>query len=396
MTDGVREKLFLPSEHVLRRTGQRALGLGLVALVVLVIGALFDRERALQGYLVTYLFWVGLPIGGLAILMLQHITGGAWGAVIRRILEALVATFPLMAVLFVPIALSLPELYAWADADVVAHDPILQHKTPYLNESFFVTRAAVYFGLWVVLSFFLARWSRMRDRPDPPSQRRLENLSRGGLLVLAMTGTFASIDWAMSLEPHWFSTIYGILFLGGQVLAALAFSIAIAASLSDAPLLSSSFTPDRFHDLGKLLLAFVMVWAYFALSQFLIIWSGNLPEETPWYFRRLHGGWQWMGVSLIVLHFAVPFALLLSRPLKRRAGALAAVALGVLTMRVVDVYWLVAPSFGSDHFTVSWIDFAALLAIGGIWFAFFVSRLVRQPLLPLSDPDLPELAEVAS
>jgi len=396
MTDGVREQLFLPSEHVLRRTAQGALGVGLIALVALVIGAMFDRERALQGYLVTYLFWVGLPIGGLAILMLQHITGGAWGAVIRRILEALVATFPLMAVLFVPIALSLPELYAWADADVVAHDPILQHKTPYLNESFFVARAAVYFGLWVVLSFFLARWSRMRDRPNPPSQRRLENLSRGGLLVLAMTGTFASIDWAMSLEPHWFSTIYGILFLGGQVLAALAFSISIAASLSDAPLLGNSFTPDRFHDLGKLLLAFVMVWAYFALSQFLIIWSGNLPEETPWYFRRLNGGWQWMGVSLVVLHFAVPFALLLSRPLKRRAGALAAVALGVLAMRVVDVYWLVAPSFGSDHFAVSWIDFAALIAIGGIWFAFFVSRLARQPLLPLSDPDLPELAEVAS
>jgi hypothetical protein len=386
----LRSKLLLDDDHALVRLQRPALLGGLGALALGLIGAIFAPQQFFRSYLIAYLFWCGIALGSLAILMLQHITGGAWGAVIRRVLESATRTLPLLALLFLPLVFGLSHLYEWAQPEHVAHDEILQHKAIYLNVPFFLARAALYFGVWLLLARFLNRWSLEQDSiPQEQQGVRLEYLSRGGLLLYSLTMTFASIDWVMSLEPHWFSTIYGLLFVGGQVLSAFAFVIPILMLLTDRPPMSEIVSADQFQDLGKLLLAFIMLWAYFSFSQFLIIWAGNLPEETPWYVNRLHGGWQWIGVAQIVLHFALPFGILLSRDLKRNARLLSMVAIGVVSMRFVDLYWLVTPAFSPRALSVHWLDLATLVGVGGVWLAFFVNQLKGRPLLPLQDPSLP-------
>jgi hypothetical protein len=387
-----RRRFALPEDHVLLRLQRPALIAGILALAASAGGVAIDPLQFFRSYLVAYLFWLGISLGSLPILMLQYITGGAWGAVIRRILESATRTLPLLVVLFVPLLFGLTHLYEWARPEAVAHDAVLQHKQLYLNVPFFLLRSALYFATWLVLVWLLNRWSAAQDVTDDPAiARRLEYLSRGGLLLYTLTMTFASVDWVMSLEPHWFSTIYGILFIGGQVLAAFAFAIPVAALLADRPPLSRVIGAGHFHDLGKLLLAFVMLWAYFSFSQFLIIWSGNLPEESPWYLSRLRGGWEWIGVALIAFHFALPFVVLLSRDIKRDARRLALVACGVIAMRGVDLFWLVTPAFAPAGLQVHWLDVATLVGVGGIWLAAFVWQLRGRPLLPLRDPALAEL-----
>jgi len=383
----------LAEGHVLLRLAPPALIAGVVALLASALLGVAARAEMAQAYLLAFLFWSGIPLGSLAVLMVQHITGGAWGAVIRRTLEAATRTLPLLLLLFLPILLQTGSLYEWAHAEAVADDALLRHKQLYLNAPFFAGRALLYFAVWITLAHFLSRWSWRQDGGDMRVLRRLENLSRGGLLLFTLTMTFASIDWAMSLEPHWYSTIYGVLFIGGQVLSALAFAIWIAASLAEQESLAAVISADRFHDLGKLLLAFIMLWAYFSFSQFLIIWSGNLPEETPWYLHRIRGGWQWVAVAIAVLHFALPFVLLLSRPLKRSRPWLMGVAVLVLATRYADVSWLVAPAFEGRLGTWLWTDALPFLGIGGVWFFFFVHQLRGRPLLPLNDEALPEVAE---
>jgi hypothetical protein len=381
------ERFSLGPDHPLLRLQRPARVAGLAALGLALLGWLFDSAQFFRSYLTAYLFWCGISLGSLAILMLQHITGGAWGVVIRRTLESATRTLPLLALLFVPLLFGLPQLYEWADPAHVAHDPILQHKSVYLNVPFFLARAVLYFAVWLTLAYFLNRWSAEQDG-GADVERRLEYLSRGGLLLFTLTMTFASIDWVMSLEPHWYSTIYGILFIGGQVLSAFAFVIPVVARIAERPPFSSYITADQFHDLGKLLLAFVMLWSYFAFSQFLIIWSGNLPEETPWYLNRLGGGWQWIGIAQIVVHFALPFLVLLSRDLKRNGRLLAGVALGVLGMRFVDLFWLIQPAFSPGAFALHWLDPVALVGVGGLWIAQLIGQLRARPVLPLGEPQL--------
>ncbi len=390
------DSLQLAPGNPLRRFAPVALIVGAIALAACGFIATTAPRPVAQSYLAAFLFWSGIPIGSLAVLMLQHITGGAWGAIIRRILESATSTLPLIVVLFLPILFASGLLYEWARPEVVAHDPLLQHKSIYLNLPFFTVRAVVYFAAWMTLSYFLCRWSREQDGGKLRVQRRLENTSRGGLVAFGLTMSFASIDWAMSLEPHWFSTIYGILFIGGQVLSSLAFAILAAAALSTQAEVAEVMTPDRFQDLGKLLLAFVMLWAYFSFSQFLIIWAANLPEETPWYLRRLAGGWQWTILVIIILHFALPFVLLLSRGLKRNRRSLMAVAAVVLAMRTVDLSWLVIPAFDRDGGSFVASDPLAMIGVGGVWFFFFVRQLSRHPVLPLNDEALPELDEAGA
>ncbi len=390
------ESYMLAPGNALERVAPIALGLGVVALLACCFFALTATPSVLQSYLVAFLFWSGIPLGSLAILMLQHITGGAWGAALRRILEASTRTFPLVAVFFLPVLFGAGHLYEWTHDEAVAADAVLQHKRIYLNLPFFAARAGVYFAIWISLAHFLSRWSREQDGGDLTVQRRMENISRGGMLLFTMTMTFASVDWAMSLEPHWFSTIYGILFIGGQILSALAFAIPVASLLASQRAVGAIISPDRFHDLGKLLLAFVMVWAYFSFSQFLIIWSANLPEETPWYLRRLHSGWQWAAVALIVFHFALPFVLLLSRSLKRSRQWLMAVAMIVLGMRVVDLSWLILPAFERPQSPILVTDVLAFVGVGGVWMFFFVRQLRSRPLLPLHDDQLPEMEGVGA
>ena len=273
---------------------RRSLLVGVVALAACVAGALLSPEQFFRSYLFGYLFWIGIALGSIALVMLHHIVGGGWGFLIRRLLEAASRTMPLMALLFIPILAGMHYIYIWTHADLVAVDEILQHKQPYLNVPFFITRAVVYFLIWTGMVFFLNRWSLEQDRTgDLSLSRRLQMLSGPGLLLYGITVTFASIDWVMSLEPHWFSTIYGLLFIIGQALATMALAIVMVAKLSDRKPLSDLASPKHMRDLGTLMFAFVMLWAYFSFSQWLIIWAGDLPEENSWYLSRIKGGWGW-------------------------------------------------------------------------------------------------------
>jgi hypothetical protein len=372
-----------------------ALLAGIVGLVVCALGFAFDREQFFRSYLVGYMFWLGVALGSMALAMVHHMSGGAWGMVVRRIFEASSRTLPLLAVLFLPIVLGMHELYPWTRADHLAEDHVLQQKALYLNVPFFLIRALLYFAVWIALAAMLNRWSREQDEGDPAATRKMQLMSGGGLVAYGLTITFASVDWVMSLNPHWYSTIFGFIFMGGQALAALAFTIAVAVLLSRRPPMNGVYNAGHFHDLGKLLLAFVMLWAYFAFSQYLIIYSGNLVEEIPYFTTRTMGGWQYVALLIIVFHFALPFALLLSRDLKRNATRLVTVAVGILVMRVVDLFFMVAPEFATAGFRLHWLDVAAPLAVGGIWLWLFLTQLSQRPLLPIRDPQLAEALESA-
>lgn len=367
---------------------------GIIGLGSCLIGAIFSRQQFFQSYLFAYVFWLGIALGCLGIVMLHNLSGGAWGIIIRRFLESGMMTLPLMALLFVPLLFGLPRLYEWARPEALAHDALLRHKSAYLNVPFFIVRAAIYFLLWGGAAALLVRWSGEYERnADPQMIVRQRRLSGPGLGLFGLTVTFASIDWIMSLEAHWYSTIYGVHFFGGHVLAAFAFSILLAARLAGRAPFVAVVQPGQFLDLGNLLLAFVMLWAYFAYSQWIVIWSGNLPEEISWYLRRNRGGWQWLITALILFHFFVPFALLLVRAFKRRVAVLCAVAAAILFMRLLDIFWYTAPAFHPGSFNLHWMDIAAPIGLGGIWLAMFFSYLRRRPLLPLADPYPREVLE---
>jgi hypothetical protein len=382
-----------------------ALIAGGAGLALTALGAFFKPDQFFRSYLLGFLFWTSLGVGCLSITLIQYLTGGWWGLVIRRLLEAGARTLPLCAVLFLPLALGLPRLYEWADAARVQADAILMHKATYLNIPFFLGRAAFYFAVWIGLAFALDRASVEMDAAAGDERRyrrisgRLQALAGGGLLLMGLTITFSSVDWAMSLDPHWFSTMYGVLFMVGQAVAAMAFMIVMVALLSRDDPLARVLEPSHVHDLGKLQLAFVMLWAYIHVSQWIIIWSGNLAEETPWYIRRLHGGWQWVALVVVVFHFFLPFLLLLSRDLKRDARRLAQVAAVLLVMRVLDLFWLVAPDAPIGHqgghagLHVHWMDLTAVVGVGGLWLWYFVRGLSQRPLLSVGEPDVRALLE---
>jgi hypothetical protein len=365
---------------------------GVVFLVALAAGFLLDREQFFRSYLLGWLFWIGIAVGCLGLAMLNQLTGGLWGLVPRRLHEAAGRTLPAMAVLFVPVLLGLGSLYVWSRPEVVEADALIRVKTPYLNVPFFVVRAVIYFLVWSGLALMVSRWSGQQDEGlDAARGARLRGISGVGLVALSGTTTFAAIDWGMSLAPHWFSTMYGVLFIVGWTLSALSFTIVLLARLADEPPFDEALGPGTVHDLGKLLLAFTMLWAYVNFSQFLIIWSGNISEETPFYIHRLHGGWGVIAVALLVFHFALPFALLLSRPLKRNARSLAMVAGLMLVMQLLDLYWLIGPDLltqGHGHapLRVHWMDLAAVLGVGGLWLFLFARQVRTRPVLPLGEP----------
>jgi hypothetical protein len=371
-----------------------ALVVGVAGLALCAVGFAANRAHFFKAYLLAYVFWIGIALGSLAISMLHHLSGGAWGVVIRRVLEAASRTLPFMALLFLPIAFGVHELYLWANPEAVAKDAILQHKAAYLNVPFFIIRAAIYFVIWSALAYLLSKWSLEQEQRGETGQAlRMQRLSGLGLVLYALTILFMSVDWIMSLDPHWFSTIYGILFMGGQGLSAFAFAIAVAVLLSRTEPMSRVIAPAHLHDLGKLMLAFVMLWAYFSFSQFLIIWSANLPEEIPWYLRRWGGGWQWVGLLLIFGHFVLPFVLLLSSDIKKSGRTLIGVALTIILMRIVDLFWNIGPLHHEESFGATWLDAVAPVALGGIWLAIFLWQLRTRPLLPLGEPYLAEALE---
>ena len=370
---------------------RRLLLIGGGGALVSLLGLFLNTTQFLQSYLMAYMLYLGVTLGCLALGMVHQLSGGAWGVLIRRPIGAATRVLPIMTLLFLPIALGMHRLYVWTDAARVAHDEALQHKHLYLNTPFFLVRAATYFLAWNTLTWRLNAWSLEQDRnPDPDIARRMQRLSAGGLLAYGLTITFASFDWLMSLEPSWFSTIYGVLIIGGQGLTAMAFLIIVLVWLSRRPPLDRIVQPTHFHDLGNLMLAFVMLWAYFSFSQYLIIWAGNLPLEISWYLHRLQTGWRFVGMSLMLFHFAVPFVLLLSRTVKRAPDLLVMVAAGMLVVRLVDLFWLIGPEFHTNGIVVSWLDVVLPLSMGAIWTGCFVWQLRGRAILPVHDPQFDE------
>jgi hypothetical protein len=364
---------------------KRALIAGGVFLLALVAIAFVNPTRFFQAYLVGWTFWTGISVGSLALLMLQHMTGGGWGFVIRRVLEAATRLLPIMAVLFIPVIIGAHSIYEWTHQDVLEAHPVVKFKTPYLNVTFFIIRAVVYFAVWIALAYFLNRWSLAQDRTaDNRYTKNMRVLSGPGMVALIFTVTFASVDWYMSLEPEWFSTIYGFIFVAAWALSALAFVIAVMASLTSQDPMKRVVAPLHFHDLGKLLLALVMLWSYFAFSQYLIIWSGNLPEEIGYYIERTHGIWGAIIIAIGILHFAAPFLFLLSRDLKRNPRRLVLVAVLVLVMRMIDLLWMLEPAFHEHKWF--WVNIVALLGFGGLWLGLFAWQLGKRSLVPINDP----------
>ena len=389
-------KSDLMAPPVAQTIQQRSLVIGAIAAVVSVAGAFLAPGSFYSAYLIGFMFWLGLSLGCMAILMLHHLVGGAWGTVIRRILESCMMTLPLMFVLFIPILLHLPRLYFWARPEVLADpktDPkILEIAHSYLNFNGILLRYILYFAIWFGMAYFLNRWSTEQDSIAGQSTLRFRAMSSIGLVIYSLTISFAVIDWVMSLQARWISTIYGLLFVAGEALSAFCFVVVIESILGKRKPMSEYLTDTEVHDHGKLMLAFVMVWAYFNFSQWLIIWAGNLPEEIPWYVRRLHGGWETVGLFLVVFHFAVPFALLLSRQLKRKARTLVRIASWLIFMRIVDIFWHIEPS-SHPTFHLSWLHFTIIAGIGGLWMAYFFRNLRSRPLLPVNAPQTLRLLE---
>lgn len=374
-------------ERDLRRVFRTVLGAGILLGIAGIIGGIYSPGDFFRSYLMGYLFWLGLTLGSMGIVMLQYLTAGAWGIMVRRALESASRTLPLCALLFIPIAAGIPWLYDWAHADLVRNEYVLRHRHIYMNPSMFIGRAIIYFIVWGTFMYFLNKWSLEQDEKGG-LEKRLARLSAPGLLVYVFTITFAAVDWAESLENNWFSTIWGFLFVAREGLASFAFVIIVMALLSRREPLASRFKPAHLHDLGKLLLVFVMLWAYFEFSQLVVVWSGNLTDEIPWYLHRFATSWGWLGVMLIVLEFIVPFLMLLSRPLKRNVIALCCVVGLIIFMRWVDLMWIVMPTYYTRGFRITWMDFVVPASIGCLWTAVFVWQLQKRPLLPLQAPNL--------
>jgi hypothetical protein len=398
MTTASMNKSDLMAPPVAQTIQQRSLVIGAIGAIASIAGAFLAPDSFYSAYLTGFMFWLGLSLGCMAILMLYHLVGGAWGTVIRRTLEAGMMTLPMMAILFLPILFNLGRLYFWARPGLT--DPkIVEITQVWLNFNGIAIRYVLFFAIWIGMAYFLNRWSTEQDTIAGQSTLRFRALSSIGLVIYSLTISFAAIDWVMSLQARWISTIYGLLFVAGEALSAFCFCVVIETILGKRKPMSEYLTDTEVHDHGKLILAFVMVWAYFNFSQWLIIWAGNLPEEIPWYVRRMNGGWESVGLFLVVFHFAVPFALLLSRQLKRSAARLVRIASWLIIMRIVDIYWHVEPGVTVDGralhptFHLSWVLFAILAGMGGLWMAYFFRNLRSRPLLAVNAPQTLRLLE---
>jgi hypothetical protein len=403
MSSATVNHLDLTAPPVVKKISQRSLVVGVVFATIAVVGAFISpsgRDEFYRAYLLGFMCWLGVALGSMAILMIRHLTGGGWGMVIRRILGAAMRTVPLLALLFIPIIFGMHRLYIWArPLDSIQDKHLREHlesitKT-YLTTNGFVVRAFVYFAIWNLLSFLLTKWSKETDRAGAPDHTdRFKTVSGPGLILYAFTISFAAIDWVMSLDPSWISTIFGLVILIGEVLSAMCFAVVVERILFNYKPMSEMLRPDFVQDHGKWMLTFIMVWAYFNFSQWLIIWAGNLPSEITFYLTRLGGGWGCIGLVLVLFHFAIPFAILLSRRFKRDIRRLVWLAVWLLLMRYVDLFWIIEPNF-SKTLQFTWADIVVPVAIGGFWLAYFFRNLGALPLLPAYDPSAGEVLEPA-
>ena len=393
--------LDLTAPEVVRKISQRSLGIGVV-FTVIAVGLAFARPNGFneffRAYLLGFMCWLGVALGSMAILMIRHLTGGGWGTVIRRILGAAMRTLPLLAAMFVPVIIGVGSLYIWARPLELIEDKHLREHLEQITQTYltvkgFIIRSVFYFAVWNVLSFLLSKWSKETDRPGAPDHSgRFKAVSGPGLILYGFTISFAAIDWIMSLDPSWISTIFGLVILIGEVLSAMCFAVVVERILFNYKPMSEMLKPGFVHDHGKWMLTFIMVWAYFNFSQWLIIWAGNLPSEITFYLRRLEGGWIAIGLILIFLGFVIPFATLLSRPFKRDIRRLAWLAVWMLLIRYLDLFWIIEPNF-SKTLTMTVADIVVPIAIGGIWLWYFFRNLGSLPLLPAYDTDAHEVLQ---
>jgi hypothetical protein len=376
--------LNLDAPMGVRSIERRALTIGVVAGLASLVLAFVDKEKFFHAYLIAFMLWLGISLGCMVFLMIYHLTGGVWGTVVRRPLEAGVRTIWFMAVLFIPIAAGMKYIYFWLNpANVASNKHLVELTHSYLTHSGFILRAVIYFVIWIGLSWLLLSLSATQDKPPVRNlSPRFRVISGPGLILYAFTVTFAVIDWVMSLSAPWISTIYGFIFIVGECLAAISFIVIVETILIKYEPFSKVLKPKEIHDHGKLMLTFIMLWAYFSFSQLLITWAGNLPSEITWFTRRLYHGWQYVGLFLVLFHFAVPFALLLSRPLKRNPRRLVKVAIWLIIARYVDLFWCVEGNFRQSFF-VTLPDILLPIALGGLWVWMYFRNLRQAPLLPL-------------
>ena len=370
-----------------------------VQMLALVVGAIFTLLTIVQWFLnptqffrswvIGFLFTFALGLGSLACLMLQYMSGGAWGMVIRRQLEAGTRTIPFVTILFIPLLFGIHNLYEWADPVKVAHDPVIREKSGYLNVQWWIIRAAIVFAIWNIYAFVLNRFSAEEESTGSPiASKRMMGWSGIGLVIYVFSLTCAGTDWIMSMNVHWFSTIYGLILLGGQGLTVISLALITTTLLMKEQPLAGVITKRHLHDLGKLLFMFTLFWTYVSFSQLVIIWSGNLPEEITWYIDRMNGGWEYVGAILLFLQWMLPFLILLSQNIKRNPRTIRIMAIWVLTVRVADTIWLVEPNFHSQHLFISWSDFSALIGLVGLWTAVYLWQLKQRALIPVNAPDL--------
>ncbi|HEY6350126.1 MAG TPA: hypothetical protein VI636_12025 [Candidatus Angelobacter sp.] len=390
---------------VITRFRAKAVLVGILAAAVAVIWGFQNPKLFLQAYLVGFMFWLGVSLGSLALLNLQYTTGGHWGALGRRFWEAATSSYNLLLlfVLWLPLVFGMKVLYPWA---TMKPEELLEDRQAYwLNPKLFVVRGVIYFALWWFWAWRLRRWAEREEKGNANPQRfvSIQNFSGAGVVVYGLTITFASVDWVMSLNPMWWSTVWGMLFMVGECLTAFAFTIWLLARLSQTEPLSRIVKPDHFHDYGKLMFAFVVLWAYLSFSQWLIIWQGNITEEIRWYLDRAHGHWKVIAIFLIFFHFVLPFSIMLSRSLKRQPRKLVRMAMWIMIVRVVDLFWLVQPSFhakgvsGDILAPLNWqvvsLNVINILAIGGLWLGVFYWQLGKRSLMPVNDPEFIDMLE---
>lgn len=374
-----------PHSTGIARAQMPALIVGVIGIAGAAFGWFTNADEFFKSWLAPFVFWFLIAVGCLGVLCLQYVTGGEWGVLIRRPLGAAARTVPLFLLFGLPLAFGLPHIYEWARPEA-AHDHLLAQKQLWLNPRAWIIRALIYFALWALWAWRIRVLSlEFAKTRSPYTELSRRKWAASGLLVFVLTLTLTSVDWVMSLEPKWYSSMFGIAFTVGAGLSAFAFVTFFLTLLADNDALKGVLRWQHFRDLGNLMLAFTMLWAYTNFSQFLLIWYGNIKEETPYYLKRMHGGWGVMAAILVVFHFFLPFFMLLMRSIKDRPKTIAAVTIILLIMRFVDVYWLVAPAHYGEHFHFSWMTIFAFLGIGGLWLAAFIWQLKGQTIIPIHE-----------
>jgi hypothetical protein len=373
---------------IIERVQGRAFIVGAIGVLATVALGFHDWTQFFRSYLFAYVYWMAFAMGSLGFLQLHHMTGGKWGLPIRRILEAGTRTIPLMTLLSIPIFLGIKKLYPWAiDPEILGDEAAGHFRRVWLQPGFFVVRAVVYFAIFNLLVFLLNKWSAEQDRTaDVRLKEKMTSLAAPGVILWSLAWSWAMLDWVMSLEPKWYSSIYGMVFMVISLLSAVSFSVLMLRLLDSYQPLHDSYDPPRLNDIGNFMLVFTLLWTYMSFAQFLIIWSGNLKQEIPWYKVRAFTSWGYIGAALLIFHFFVPFFILLQRRVKRKIERLSVIALWMLGISLIDVFWLIVPSFRAGGIHVSPVDICAVVGIGGVWIGAYMAQLKKMPLLPLHDP----------